>query len=710
MSASVASVGLSAKPRGRRSSGGLGTRSRSKSTDKAASPIDILSPIKTTRIDPVASGSASVDSTLQSPKPRRVTASKAKAASENDKENCNASSPAKKSATTGRSLVSRVSTLGSLSPNVKADAQASKGKTTTTAKCSVVQRRVRCSITNKMISLTLSDVQTAKSLAPLAGSSGDDREECTKEDESATETMMPLSRSLSGLSITFRQPMGHDESTPSSANSTPMVTPRTPITTRATVEDAMLFLQITAEKLKAMLPDDVLDDSKNAVVDDSVTPGSHNYSIMSDVDEENSTLKINVDLYRKLFAAHQLFVAESDAKGKLLAFRVVDMLLKLRIKRVHNSLVKTYFDKVVEILDIRYGGRIAAQVSLRKPIKTPLPLPSIITETAAHIARVECLVDIIVAPCDDATYSGVLQHLLGQRQKLAEMYEHHRITDVIVKSINAEQGMAELETLWLMLLDGVKFMLAYSTSPERVARAIESNRIPGLVCRALSNKWRSPKVQMLASHLLLAMCADEDCRQFILRVSEAFSEIWDYLLPALANPMTTVAVEVKASLQMIFAQQQTDVLERRLLPDILASRPHLIANCGQAPSQQALEFAMYLVSVPADIEGYFQFHTEVLQSTIKNVLQGPCMRKEMVIAGMQYVNELFSRTDLPTAERHMLVTIVHNKGVVHILKEHLVNVSKGRKGLHAASQFRGGVLYGVGAKVLSTVCAAIATC
>eukprot|EP00760_Papus_ankaliazontas_P005043 PhM_4_TR12357/c0_g1_i1/m.17090 len=151
--------------------------------------------------------------------------------------------------------------------------------------------------------------------------------------------------------------------------------------------------------------------------------------------EDDEKVRVNTELYRKLFSVAGICRQSNYLDGSHLCFHAVDLMLQLRIPRVYTSLLKTYFWQVVDVLEFHPSLRGTAKATFNhsevlkaRRAKVGVPLSKAAEALVAHIDEVRYLKDVMLAKAiDDEMYSGIYKYLQDVQQKLAEMVYDEKV-------------------------------------------------------------------------------------------------------------------------------------------------------------------------------------------------------------------------------------------------------------------------------------------
>ena len=326
--------------------------------------------------------------------------------------------------------------------------------------------------------------------------------------------------------------------------------------------------------------------------------------------------KVGVDLYKRLFVAFREYECLGHAEGCQLVAEIIETLLKLRLKRVHSSLLKTYLASVIDVLSCKHfslrGASTTCSSSNITKEGTGIQLSNEVEDLVQQLRLLEPLVDAIVTPCDDETFAGVLTYIGSVKERLAQLVlSDDRLGLANPQSIsqggssgngpNAIPGTSANSVLgqcaiavrnasdsntcegaWRALHATVSLVRQHGNelSSTQLARDIKPCKILGLICHALVLKRPNTKASRQTAACVLTELAEcESCLRAIRCAVMQFDDAWPYLLqPILEGSDQVVAVTVASVVQSML-HHRTSLPAGSGENDDAAELRHLLMAC-----------------------------------------------------------------------------------------------------------------------------------
>ena len=492
-------------------------------------------------------------------------------------------------------------------------------------------------------------------------------------DEPTTPTKQPLGvciamnggeedRMMSGFGrMSISSPSHEDYCRPSTILCTPTVSPRPtmtpvkgtpsrlfadPVAAPFDAEQQLRWVGTVTESLKKMLPADIEEfHDDNAGVAPAPT--------VSDDDVEEGPVKINVDLYKKLFLAFRGFKVERDQNGMLVVATAFDTLLKIRLNRIHNSLLKTYYTPLVEVLSVKYPA-IVDHLNARKWIKIPgIEFSKDFVDTAAQWMKIQGLQDVLVAPCDNTTYAGVIKYGTRLAESTANYALRERVMDSICSRIQQLESDANeqnpvvcqtVENLWRLLEEIFDVCIAELNADAQLVNIVDRTKMLGRICRGMCIH-STKTVQRLAATVFHKLAQNVAVREHFVGLLREFPQAFAYLIPPLYDGDRAVQTESGAALNELFEKH------RRVMYPLIYSltKEHFALGIEEATDPAGLTRILMALVVGnyAKLEGndYFEFHNHIFHVAFERLKKleqtgNPRFHSKTMIPLMQYLGHL----------------------------------------------------------------------
>lgn len=350
---------------------------------------------------------------------------------------------------------------------------------------------------------------------------------------------------------------------------------------------------------------------------------------------------VNVDLYKRLFATMESFRSIRNGEGELLVAKVFDAILKIPVKRIHNSILKTHFSSLLSSLCVLYP--CLRGIRNRQARVGCVPVPQAVEACASHMQQLESFLDVLVPPCDTSTYAGVVDFTERIKSQCGEVVCESSVFDSIVTAIKETQQVEQAETLWRFLLEVITLLTDELIAPKissALSATVKNSRVLGRICLALSGyPPTNHKIQLAAASSLLRLARCPITRDALIEIIRSFPEAWSYFLPPTYCDLIGVETETTEALCLLIAAGGLTVTQ-----DVFNKGEFFKTGIeSSATAEGVMEVAKCLIFDESSHvgEAYFSFHRFIL-GVVASQLQLEALPPQKATHLVQYISSLLS--------------------------------------------------------------------